>query len=354
MQSPHSIQQILAQPKSKQLVEQLLRKEAGLTRTGLARELCHRLNLRDPNGNDRLATTRKALLDLETQGFWTLPKATAPAPQCWTPIRLEQAVKAPTRVPKSVEEVLGLKLVEVTTKEETRIWNELILREHPLHECRLVGRQLRYLVASDHGWLGAIGFGSAALYLAGRDEWIGWSQSQRMEHLTRVLNMTRFLIRPRVRCQNLASHVLSLCTQRVAEDFERRYGVRPWLLESFVDRTTYDGACYKAANWIGVGQTKGRGRNGGRKEGKSIKDIYLYELVNDVAGRMGVEPIVVEALEVTSGLDAQGWANQEFGNCDLGDPRRTRRLVKIVSDQAAQPTGSYSQAAGGNRHHLKG
>ena len=163
-------------------------------------------------------------------------------------------------MPKSVEEVLGLKLVEVTTEEETRIWNELILREHPLRECRLVGRQLRYLVASDHGWLGAIGFGSAALYLEGRDRWIGWNKSQRREHLPRVLNMNRLLIRPKVRCQNLASHVLSLCTQRVAEDFERRYGVRPWLLESFVDSTTYDGASYKAANWIGVGQTKGRGR----------------------------------------------------------------------------------------------
>jgi len=157
-----------------------------------------------------------------------------------------------------------------------------------------------------------------------------------------------------VRCQNLASHVLSLCTQRVAEDFERRYGVRPWLLESFVDRTTYDGASYKAANWIGVGKTKGRGRNGGRKAGKSIKDIYLYALVDGVAGRMGVEPSVVESLEAASGLDAHGWAEQEFGACDLGDPRRTRRLVKIVRDQAAQPGGSYSQAAGGNRHDLKG
>ena len=132
-------------------------------------------------------------------------------------------------MPKSVEEVLGLKLVEVTTEEETKISNELILREHPLHECRLVGRQLRYLVASDHGWLGAIGFGSAALYLEGRDRWIGWNTSQPMEHLPRVVNMNRLLIRPKVRCQNLASHVLSLCTQRVAEGFERRYGVRPWL-----------------------------------------------------------------------------------------------------------------------------
>jgi hypothetical protein len=101
-------------------------------------------------------------------------------------------------------------------------------------------------------------------------------------------------------------------------------------------------------NWIQVGQTKGRGRNGRRDEGTSIKDIYLYPLVADFQARVGV------AHQPLSGLDAPGWAEQEFGDCELGDPRRTRRWVKIVHDQAAQPSGSYSQAAGGKRHDLKG
>jgi len=354
MQTHRSIQQTLAEAQNTQLVMELLQGETMLSRSALAKDLCRRLDLRDPKGDWRTATTLKALRDLEAQGFWKLPVASVPRPRHWNSTRLSQPVKAPTAVPKRVEEVQGLQLVEATTQEEIKIWNELMIREHPLHECRLVGRQLRYLVTSDHGCLGAIGFGSAALYLEGRDTWIGWNAAQRMEHLPRVLNMNRFLIRPQVHCDNLASQVLSLCTQRVAQDFERRYGVRPWLLESFVDSSHYDGACYKAANWIGVGQTKGRGRNGQRKEGKSIKDIYLYGLVDDLRGRIGVQPPVLEALEAASGLDAQGWANQEFGACDLGDPRRTRRLVKIVSDQAAQPSGSYSQAAGGNRHELKG
>jgi hypothetical protein len=253
-----------------------------------------------------------------------------------------------------VGEVQGLCLVEVKDREHRQIWNELLLREHPLRDCRLVGRQLRYLIGSEHGWLGAIGFGSAALYLEDRDAWIGWTASQRMEHLPRVLNMSRFLIRPRVRCQNLASQVLSLCAGRVAEDFQRRYGLRPWLLESFVDGSHYDGACYKAANWLHVGQTKGRGRNGARDAGKSRKEIYLYALVQEVREQMGVGPVTVEALDAASGLDAAGWAEQEFGQCELGDPRRTRRLVKIVGDQAAQPNGSYSRASGGKRHQLKG
>lgn len=105
----------------------------------------------------------------------------------------------------------GLHLTEVSSEAQTQLWNELMIREHPLHPCRLVGRRLRYLVGSEHGWLGAIGFGSAALYLEDRDEWIGWTAAQRMEHLPRVLPMNRFLIRPCVRCENLASLVLSLC-----------------------------------------------------------------------------------------------------------------------------------------------
>lgn len=354
MQSSRSVQQILAQPNNTRLVVELLGSDVVSTRSDLARAMCRRLDLRDPKGGWRLATTLKALRDLEAQGFWTLPEAVVPGPGAWHPTRLHQPVQAPTAVPACVEDVQGLQLVEVTTEDDLKIWNELMIREHPLHQCRLVGRQLRYLVASDHGWLGAIGFGSAALYLEDRDHWIGWKASQRMEHLPRVLNMNRFLIRPQFRCENLASRVLGLCARRVAEDFERRYGLRPWLLESFVDRSRYDGGCYKAANWIQVGQTKGRGRNGRRDEGKSLKDIYLSPLVDDVQARVGVERHPWSILDAESGLDAPGWAEQEFGGCDLGDPRRTRRLVKIVRDQAAQPSGSSSQAAGGHRHDLKG
>jgi hypothetical protein len=267
---------------------------------------------------------------------------------------LHRPVPAATEVPEQAEAVRGLALVEVVSEEQRQIWNELMLREHPLHECRLVGRQLRYLIDSEHGWLGAIGFGSAALFLEDRDLWIGWTAAQRIEHLPRVLQMNRFLIRPGVRCENLASLVLGRCCRRVPEDFERRYGLRPWLLESFVDGDRYDGACYKAANWIHVGRTKGRGRNGGRQAGKSRKDIYLYPLVEQLRERMGIDPVVLEPLAAATGLDATGWAEQEFGQCELGDPRRTRRLVKIVGDQSAQPSGSYSQASGGNRHELKG
>lgn len=349
------IKQRLAQPDNAAVVRKLLTAQPAPTRTQLAKELCRRLDLRDAKGDWQLATTAQALRDLEAQGYWTLPIPTMPRTHIWStaPKRMAQRVEAADRVPRELEGIQGLCLIAVATPEHLLIWNELMIREHPLHDARLVGRQFRYLIGSDHGWLGGIGFGSAALYLAGRDEWLGWSDAQRTAQLSRVLNMTRFLIRPAIDCPNLASHVLGLCARRIAADFECRYGLRPWLLESFVDTSAYGGTCYQAANWHKVGQTKGRGRNGARDAGKSIKDVYLYPLVADVHARLGVERFPWTALAPHEGMDGPAWAEQEFGTCELGDQRLTRRLVKIVGAEAAQPGVSHAQAVGGDPYQLK-
>ena len=349
------IKQRLVQPDNLAVVRKLLSAKPAPTRTQLAKELCRRLDLRDPKGDWQVASTAQALRALEAQGHWTLPAPKVRRRWTWptAPTRLRGPVAAAKRVPPQLGQIHGLQLVEVTDPQHLLIWNELMIREHPLHDARLVGRQFRYLIGSDHGWLGGIGFGSAALYLESRDTWIGWSEAQRSSQLPRVINMTRFLIRPAVCCPNLASQVLGLCARRIAGDFERRYRLRPWLLESFVDASAYEGTCYKAANWRLVGQTKGRGRNGARDAGKSIKDVYLYALVDDVHARLGVERFPWAALESHHGLDGAGWAEQEFGACELGDKRLTDRLVKLVGAEAAQPGASHAQAAGGNPHQLK-
>lgn len=349
-----SIKQRLSEPANASLVTTLLAQVPPFSRQGLARELCRRLDFKDGKGDWQMATTCKALRDGQAQGLWMLPPSSFPVPRGWNPARLHHPVPAPQGVPEALAQIRGLHLLEVATPEHHQIWNELMLGEHPLKDCRLVGRQLRYLIGSDHGWLGGIGFGSAALHLEGRDQWIGWDLAQRQEHLGRVLNMTRFLIRPSVCCPNLASHLLGLCARRVGQDFERRYGVRTWLLESFVETPAFQGSCYKAANWIPVGRTKGRGRNGPHQAGKSIKEVYVYPLADDFRDRMGVQPVPIAALRAESGLEGAGWARQEFGACKLGDRRLTDRLVNIVSRQAAQPQGSYSLANGGQRHDLKG
>jgi len=110
-----------------------------------------------------------------------------------------------------------------------RTWNEMMLREHPQGAGPVVGRQLRYLIDSEDGWLGGLGFAAAALQPADRDKWIGWDVEQRRAYLHTVVGMSRFLIRPSVQCRNLASKVLSMAMAALPDDFERRYNYQPWL-----------------------------------------------------------------------------------------------------------------------------
>jgi hypothetical protein len=126
-------------------------------------------------------------------------------------------------------------LVKVETSAQVRIWNELMLREHPRGAGPLVGVQLRYLIGSRHGWLGGLGFGASALQLKDRDRWMGWDGATRQKHLHRIIGLSRFLIRPAVHCRNLASRVLGMSLRQLPGDVEARYGYRPWLVESFVD-----------------------------------------------------------------------------------------------------------------------
>jgi len=211
--------------------------------------------------------------------------------QHWRLRRHAEAVAQPKEVPAEVGQIrdLQLLLVDPQEGEQMRTWNELMVREHPQGKRRLVGRQLRYLVGSAHGWLGAVGFSASALHLEARDRWIGWDAPQRQAQEGRVVNLSRLLIRPSVQCRNLASFVLGACVGRVQKDFAARYGYEPWLSESFVDRQQYAGTCFQAANWECVGQTKGRGRNDRTGQSpESIKDIYVYPLGADFRQKMGV------------------------------------------------------------------
>ena len=207
MKTSTSIKETLSTPRNVTFITEWLSLNKGKTRTKLAREICDRLGLRDGKGALRISTTLKALRELEVEGYWKLPAARQRGNGQWNPRRLGHEVAVPRGVPAEAGQIKGLELIEVFREddEHVRIWNELMLEEHPLHDCRLVGRQLRYLISSEHGWLGGIGFGSSALYLESRDKWIGWDEYQRAEYRERVINMTRFLIRESVQCRNVAS-----------------------------------------------------------------------------------------------------------------------------------------------------
>ena len=227
--------------------------------------------------------------------------------------------------------------------------------EHPQGAGPLVGAQMRYLIGSEHGWLGGFGFGAAALQLADRDRWIGWDAHTRRKHLHRVVGMSRFLIRTSVRCQNLASRVLALALRRMGADYEAQYGYRPWLVESFVDTEQFAGTCYQAANWVEIGQTRGRGRQDREHEkAKTIKTIYVYELESDWRARMDIgEPVGCVALEVAQGLDGAEWAGNEFGGANLGDQRLSERLVECARAQASMPGRAFCGVAQGDKAAIK-
>lgn len=341
------------------LVKDWVRENRGKNRMALARYVCKALDLKDARGLLRTGGTLKALRELEARGYWRLPQGkdagTTAAPG--RPRRLGRPVAPPQEVPARAEQVQGLKLVEVRPEEDERFrtWNELIEAEHPLHDSRMVGRQMRYLIGSEHGWLGAVGFGSCALRLADRDEWIGWDEAMRRRFQDRVLDMRRFLIRPSVRCENLASRALSLVAERVGADFKRRYGFEPWLLESFVNTEAYEGTCYQAANWLCVGESIGRGRNGPVKPTVPRKDIYVYELNRRWRQDMGIVPKSdrITPLSLEGSLGHAQWVVAEFGAAELGHADATARLVRIAQAKAHNPSAPYTECFAGDRHELK-
>ena len=349
MKLQNQIKRTLSKPETLEYVSRLLKERDFSSRSELAGFLCDQLRFYDPSGRPQRGGCLKALRELEAKGCFRLPP---PRRQkgASRPRRLGAPVQEPTGVPEQTGEVRGLELIGVGEPQQMRIWNELMIEEHPLGAGPLVGRQVRYLVGSEHGWLGALGFAAAALQLADRDRWIGWDAEQRRAHLHGVVCLSRFLIRPSVQCHNLASRVLSLSLQRLAEDFEQRYGYRPWLVESFVDTARFSGASYRAANWTRVGRTQGRGRQDRftqRKE--TIKDIYVYALEPEFRARLGLaEGAGLGPLAPAQGVEAENWAAEEFGGAPLGDARLSRRLVNIVESKAQEPGRAFSGVAQGD------
>ena len=350
----NQIKRTLTKPEAIKSIKQLLDAEECFSRTEWAGFLCEQFGFQDPRGENQLGGCVKALRDLEAKGWFHLPppeyEKRSPAPR-----RLPEPVTHPRAVPEEAGMVRGLEFILVEREDQMRIWNELMIREHPQGAGPLVGRQIRYLVGSEHGWLGAFGFAAPALQLAARDRWIGWDAEQRRAQLHGVVGLSRFLIRPSVQCRNLASRLLSMGLERMEEDFQRRYHYRPLLVESFLDKSQFSGVSYRAANWILVGQTQGRGRQDRfSKREKTIKDIYLYPLAKDFRQQLGVTP--GEGLGPPGpgdGLDGKNWAKWEFGGAPLGDTRLSARLVEIAAAKAEKPGRAYAGTVEGSWPEVK-
>ena len=192
---------------------------------------------------------------------------------------------------------LSFKVVCQTPLE--KLWNQLTQKYHYLGYKTVVGSYLKYLIYSKQGRiLSAIGWGSPVWKLKPRDLAIGWTVEQREKHLYRLANNQRFLILPWVRVKNLASHILSQNISIINTDWNSRYGYRIFLLESFVDPQRFKGTCYRAANWIYVGQTQGY-----RKQGNSFeyhgnpKEVFLYPLERNFRKEFGCDDPSLPSLD---------------------------------------------------------
>ena len=328
-------------------------------RSAYVREVCATFAFRDPRGALQEASCYAALKALERKGEIRLPPPGTPISGPRTPLGANDPVAPPAHVPDRVDRITGLFIRKVETDADRRVFNAMMHQEHPQGAGHHVGRQLRFLIGSEHGWLGGCLFAASALALGARDRWIGWDPALREAHVDRIVGLSRFLIRPSLRCANLASKSLGLCLGRLAADYESRYGVVPLLAETFVSQD-YGGISLRAANWIYVGETAGRGRRAATGERVPPKDIWMYPLHCDWRTQLGVgagtrpPPAPVWSLGPGDGLDSVNWAHMEFGGAPVGNAAMTKRLVKSAAIQATAPMKTFFSAACGDEAAVKG
>jgi hypothetical protein len=243
-------------------IRTLLATEPGWSRYRLSRELCQLWNWRTATGQIKDMAARTLLLKLEQRGLLELPARRWASPNRMRHKRVVTVGHDPEEVRAPLTELQPLQVVELSQSSgERALFESLLHAHHYLGYTSTVGMNLKYLVRDRQGRAVACAlFGSAAWRCAARDRFIGWSESARRRHLQRITNNTRFLIPAWVEVPHLASHVLQLIVGGLRADWRRKYAEVLSLVETFVDTSRFEGRCYRAANWIPLGQTTGRTR----------------------------------------------------------------------------------------------
>jgi hypothetical protein len=264
-----------------ELIRTLLLADPPPNRARLSREVCEGLQWRRPDGRLKDMSCRVALLRMQADGLITLPPPRNAKPVAYQARpEIEAAIEAPATVPHVDLAQLSVDLV--SAKRDSLLWNAYIQRYHYLGHQPIPGAQLRYFVCAEGQIIALLSFGASAWKTKPRDEFIGWNHEQRPRKLHMVVNNARFLILPWIRSRNLASRVLSLVSRRLPQDWHLRYAYRPVLLETFVEKPRFVGTCYKAANWLYLGDTQGRGKlDQFHRYAAPVKSVWVYPLVSD-------------------------------------------------------------------------
>lgn len=265
-----------------EIIREVVGSCGGLSQQELANTICELLEWRRPSGKLKTWEAKELLQRLEQEQGIGLPELRRTKPKgCGTSIPKQRLKQEP--LVGSLAEVAPVRLRRVESELDQQSYRQLLGHYHYLGYRMAFGAQLRYLIEvsrPETRVVGCLQLSSGAWKIGVRDDWIGWPEATRRRQLQKIVNQSRFLILPWVRVGNLASHVLAKMVREFPPVWEQCYGIRPLLLETLVDGQRFPGTCYRAANWIYLGQTQGRGRQDRhhRRHGACPKQVFVYPL----------------------------------------------------------------------------
>lgn len=258
------------------------------SRRKLSEKLCQAWGWRQSNGMLRDMVCRGLMLMLHRAGHIELPA------RRWEPVNplVYRKKPAPVEIDPypltgSLSSILPLEIRQVRRTALEKLCDSLIEQYHYLGYCQPVGEHLKYLVFAHQRPIACMVYSSAPRHIGCRDRFIGWPAAVRRQNIHLIAYQSRFLILPWIHVSHLASHLLGRMAKLLASDWQRVYQHPVYFQETFVDLERFKGTCYKAANWIYVGKTTGRGKNDHtKKPNRSIKGVWGYPLCRDFRARL--------------------------------------------------------------------
>ncbi len=259
------------------LVESLVAK--GLTRPQLLRAVCDAWGWRQANGKPSVQGCQDLLLRLEERGHLRLPSSRRRPPSGPELPALPLDLTPFAWLPVDPEADLRALVVRPVAPQERSGWRLFMARYHYLGCRPIVGEHLLYAAFLGSELVALLGWAGAALQAPLRDRYLGWDEPTKRRQLRLVVDNIRFLVLPWVRVKCLASKVLACNLRRLSDDWRQAWGHPVWMAETFVDTSRFRGTCYRAANWLYLGQTAGRSRHANRyPRNRRPKALFVFPL----------------------------------------------------------------------------
>ena len=273
-------------------IRELIAAHPGASRRKLSERLCEQWGWRQTNGALRYRVARGLILALHRAGHIELPAVRRRLPNPLAAQRLARRRPHPVQVDRtalcgSLRELGPLTFCQVRRTRQEGLFNWLIESDHYLGYTRAVGEHLKFMVYAGLRPVALFAWSSAARHLGPRDRYLGWSAEQRRQNIRFLAYNTRYLIPSWVQVPHLASHLLSRMTRMLPAEWEKVYGHPVYFAETFVDTTRHRGTCYRAANWVMLGRTQGRGKDDlTHRPNRTVKDVLGLGLVADFRKRL--------------------------------------------------------------------